>query len=33
LQAEYWSGGGYNYAMVSPADAPAARMLRQTTRF
>jgi anti-sigma factor RsiW len=33
LQAEYWSGGGYNYAMVSPADTPAAQMLRQTSRF
>ncbi|MBV7547929.1 anti-sigma factor [Pseudomonas sp. PDM26] len=33
LQAEYWSGSGYNYAMVSPTDTPAARMLRQTTRF
>ncbi|WCM53446.1 anti-sigma factor [Pseudomonas sp. WJP1] len=33
LQAEYWSGGGYNYAMVSPTDTPAAQMLRQTTKF
>jgi anti-sigma factor RsiW len=33
LQAEYWSGGGYNYAMVSPADTAAAQMLRQTTQF
>ncbi|WP_433736076.1 anti-sigma factor family protein [Pseudomonas putida] len=33
LQAEYWSGGGYNYAMVSPTDTPAAQMLRQTVRF
>ncbi|WP_130907101.1 MULTISPECIES: anti-sigma factor [unclassified Pseudomonas] len=33
LQAEYWSGGGYNYAMVSPTDTPAAQMLRQTSRF
>ncbi|MEJ5057812.1 MULTISPECIES: anti-sigma factor family protein [unclassified Pseudomonas] len=33
LQAEYWSGGGYNYAMVSPADTPAAQMLRQTINF
>ena len=33
LQAEYWSGGGYNYAMVSPADTPAAQMLRQTVNF
>ncbi|WP_460141280.1 anti-sigma factor family protein [Pseudomonas sp. S2_E01] len=33
LQAEYWSGGGYNYAMVSPSDTQAARMLRQTVNF
>ena len=33
LQAEYWSGGGYNYAMVSPTDTPAAKMLRQTVQF
>jgi anti-sigma factor RsiW len=33
LQAEYWSGGGYNYAMVSPTDTPAAQMLRQTMKF
>ncbi|WP_223461471.1 MULTISPECIES: anti-sigma factor family protein [unclassified Pseudomonas] len=33
LQAEYWSGSGYNYAIVSPADTPAARMLKQTTQF
>jgi anti-sigma factor RsiW len=33
LQAEYWSGGGYNYAMVSPTDTPAAQMLRQTVNF
>lgn len=33
LQAEYWSGGGYNYAMVSPADTAAAQMLRQTVNF
>ena len=24
LQADYWSGGGYNYAMVSPVDQAAA---------
>ncbi len=24
LQAQYWSGGGYNYAVVSPADHPVA---------
>ena len=29
LQAEYWSGGGYNYAMVSPVDTPAAPLLKQ----
>jgi anti-sigma factor RsiW len=28
LQADYWSGGGYNYAMVSPADDPAAQAAR-----
>jgi anti-sigma factor RsiW len=33
LQAEYWSGGGYNYAMVSPTDTPAAQLLRQTVQF
>ncbi|KAB0496433.1 anti-sigma factor family protein [Pseudomonas vancouverensis] len=33
LQAEYWSGAGYNYAMVSPTDTPAAQLLRQTTQF
>ena len=33
LQAEYWSGGGYNYAMVSPTDTPTAQMLRQTVQF
>ncbi|WP_085725908.1 anti-sigma factor [Pseudomonas sp. R37(2017)] len=33
LQAEYWSGGGYNYAMVSPTDTPAARMLGKTVKF
>jgi anti-sigma factor RsiW len=33
LQAEYWSGAGYNYAMVSPADSAAAQMLQQTIRF
>lgn len=33
LQAEYWSGPGYNYAMVAPADTPAAQVLRQTTQF
>ncbi|WLG37585.1 anti-sigma factor family protein [Pseudomonas rhodesiae] len=24
LQAQYWSGGGYNYAVVSPVDNPVA---------
>ncbi|MDI3272155.1 anti-sigma factor family protein [Pseudomonas sp. MDT1-16] len=33
LQAEYWSGGGYNYAMVSPTDTPAAQLLKQTVQF
>lgn len=33
LQAEYWSGQGYNYAMVSPADSPAAQMLQHTQQF
>lgn len=33
LQAEYWSGGGYNYAMVSPTNTPAAQLLRQTVQF
>lgn len=33
LQAEYWSGGGYNYAMVSPTDTPAAQLLKQTPQF
>ncbi|MEB0040570.1 MULTISPECIES: anti-sigma factor [unclassified Pseudomonas] len=29
LQADYWSSGGYNYAMVSQADDPAAQAARQ----
>ncbi|EJM12531.1 putative transmembrane transcriptional regulator (anti-sigma factor) [Pseudomonas sp. GM18] len=33
LQAEYWSDAGYNYAMVSPSDTPAAQMLKQTAQF
>ena len=33
LQAEYWSGSGYNYAIVTPADSPAAQLLQQTARF
>lgn len=27
LQADYWSGPGYNYAMVGPADEPTAKLL------
>ncbi|MHC8305112.1 anti-sigma factor family protein [Pseudomonas sp. PB3P13] len=30
LQADYWSGAGYNYAMVSPTDISAAQRLKQT---
>jgi anti-sigma factor RsiW len=33
LQAEYWSGPGYNYAMVSEARDPATQMLKQMQRF
>jgi anti-sigma factor RsiW len=33
LQAEYWSGSGYNYAMVSPVDTPAAPLLKQSLQF
>ncbi|KJH85447.1 transmembrane anti-sigma factor [Pseudomonas fluorescens] len=33
LQAEYWSGPGYNYAMVIPSDTPAAQTLKQTLDF
>jgi anti-sigma factor RsiW len=33
LQAEYWSGSGYNYAMVSPTDTATAQILRQTVQF
>ena len=33
LQADYWSGGGYNYAMVSPTDSPAAKQLKQSMQF
>lgn len=33
LQAQYWSGAGYNYAMVSPADEPTTQMLEQTVKF
>ncbi|MCJ7958366.1 MAG: anti-sigma factor [Pseudomonas sp.] len=28
LQAEYWSGSGYNYAMVSPVDQPTTQMMK-----
>ena len=27
LQAQYWSGPGYNYAMVGPADGATAKLL------
>ncbi|MBC3361958.1 anti-sigma factor [Pseudomonas sp. SWRI154] len=33
LQAQYWSGPGYNYAMVIPSDTPAAQKLKQTLDF
>ncbi|WP_222832530.1 anti-sigma factor family protein [Pseudomonas sp. SC3(2021)] len=33
LQAQYWSGGGYNYAMVSPVDTPATSLLKQSQSF
>ncbi|MGE8178357.1 anti-sigma factor family protein [Pseudomonas fluorescens] len=33
LQAEYWSGPGYNYAMVSEARDPATQMLKQELKF
>lgn len=33
LQADYWSGGGYNYAMVSPTDSPAAQQLKESMPF
>jgi len=33
LQAEYWSGSGYNYAMVSEARDPATQMLKQELKF
>lgn len=29
LQADYWSGAGYNYAMVGPAKDPAAQLARE----
>jgi anti-sigma factor RsiW len=28
LQAQYWSGAGYNYAVVSPTDQPAPPLLK-----
>ncbi|WP_445178920.1 anti-sigma factor family protein [Pseudomonas sp. McL0111] len=33
LQAEYWSGSGYNYAMVSPVDTPVSNQLKQSLPF
>lgn len=33
LQAEYWSGPGYNYAMVIPSDTPTTQRLKQTLNF
>ncbi|SFW25890.1 MULTISPECIES: anti-sigma factor family protein [Pseudomonas] len=33
LQAEYWSGQGYNYAMVIPSDTPTMQRLKQTLDF
>ncbi|WP_434557747.1 anti-sigma factor family protein [Pseudomonas sp. Z4-20] len=33
LQAQYWSGPGYNYAIVIPSDTPAAQKLKQTLDF
>ncbi|MNF58169.1 MULTISPECIES: anti-sigma factor [unclassified Pseudomonas] len=33
LQAQYWSGAGYNYAMVSEARGPATQVIKQTLRF
>jgi anti-sigma factor RsiW len=32
LEADYWSGGGYNYAVVSPADDPAVQAARLALR-
>jgi anti-sigma factor RsiW len=29
LQADYWSGSGYNYAIVTPTKDPAAQLARQ----
>ncbi|MBJ2286500.1 anti-sigma factor [Pseudomonas sp. MF6755] len=28
LQAQYWSGGGYNYAIVSPVDQPTTPLMK-----
>ena len=28
LQAQYWSGGGYNYAIVSPVDQPVTPLMK-----
>ncbi|MBT2339135.1 MULTISPECIES: anti-sigma factor family protein [Pseudomonas] len=33
LQAEYWSGPGYNYAMVIPSGTPTTQRLKQTLNF
>ncbi|MDR6958607.1 anti-sigma factor RsiW [Pseudomonas brassicacearum] len=33
LLAEYWSGPGYNYAMVIPSDTPTVQRLKQTLDF
>jgi anti-sigma factor RsiW len=30
LQTDYWSGNGYNYAVVGPADDPAAKAVRRS---
>ncbi|RJX78895.1 anti-sigma factor [Pseudomonas sp. LS-2] len=32
LQADYWSSGRYNYAVVGPADDPAAQAARQAIK-
>ncbi|MDH0747765.1 anti-sigma factor [Pseudomonas sp. GD03842] len=32
LQADYWSAAGYNYAMVGPADDPAAQAARHALK-
>lgn len=33
LQAQYWSGAGYNYAMVSQARDSATQIIQQTLKF